>query len=523
MGSRLRVGVFATALGLFGTLSGAGGAEPRRAEPAQGMGVIRFPVTARSAEAREHFQRGVLALHSFFYDEALDEFRAATAKEPGFAMGRWGEAMALNETIWEWQDLEGGRAALLRVSDTGTLPEKEQALIAAARLLYGEGTRPARAAAFAAELTRLHARWPDDDEITAFTSLALLGTLGPGDPGVATRMRAGALALEVLGKNPSHPGAAHYVIHSFDDPVHAILALPAARRYARIAPEAFHARHMPAHIFVQLGMWEDATASCESAWAASRAWVARRKHALQRADFHSLNWLVSLQLQRGRRDLAESALDTFREAIAKENATPMRMGYLNALLPFLRETGEWTRAEALLAPLARPATLSPEEKAVACHPTAGNAPAGVYERIGLLVLRAHVAAVRGEERSVIELRRELAEAVRRLAGLPQGVFLGKQLRAIEASTAGYLSLARKKPAEAAREFLKAGAVDDELGGNSFADPGVIPWEEEAGFALLLAGQKEQAAAAFATSLAKRPGRARSSNGAAQAGGQGAKR
>ncbi len=113
-------------------------------------------------------------------------------------------------------------------------------------------------------------------------------------------MKSGAIATDVYEKNPDHPGAAHYIIHAFDDPEHAILALPAARRYAEIAPAAHHARHMPAHIFLQLGMWPEAAASNESAWAVSVEWVKSKGLPISARDYHSLHWLAYVYLQQGR-------------------------------------------------------------------------------------------------------------------------------------------------------------------------------------------------------------------------------
>lgn len=510
----MRIWLFAAALVVL-----AGSPSPASPPPRGDLGEVRFPVSGRTQPAREHFLRGLLALHSFFYDEALDEFRAAASAEPGFAMALWGQAMAHNHTIWEFQDLEAGRKALAQVPAGAALSERERALLAAVRILYGAGERPARSAAYAAEMERLRGRFPDDDEITALYALALLGTLRPGpqrDEDLAIRMKAGALSLEVLGRNPSHPGAAHYTIHSFDDPIHAILALPAARRYAQIAPEAFHARHMPAHIFVQLGMWQEATASCESAWAASLSWIKNRKHPLSRADYHSLSWLVSLHLQTGRRAQAEEVLRVFQDAIRKENAAPMRMGYVGSLVPYLVTTSAWERAEGLLAPLARPASLTQEERAAACHPDAGNAPPGVYEGLEVLAVRAYAAAARGDEVAAQRLQGEARALGKRLEALPIGALLPDQHRQQDAVVRALLSRRRGKQEAAARAFLEAGALDEKLGGNWFADPGIVPWEEEAGLAFVDAGKGQEAGAAFATSLRKRPGRTRSLLGAARA-------
>src|ERR1043165_5784096 len=146
-------------------------------------------------------------------------------------------------------------------------------------------------------MEKVYKAYPDDLEAACFYSLSLLGTVRPGDKGYRRQALAGAIALDVYQKNPDHPGAAHYIIHAFDDPEHAILALPAARRYALIAPEASHARHMPSHIFVQLGMWPEAVQSNEAAWAASDTWVKRKKLDVSYHDYHSLSWLMSILLE----------------------------------------------------------------------------------------------------------------------------------------------------------------------------------------------------------------------------------
>jgi tetratricopeptide (TPR) repeat protein len=285
---------------------------------AESLGKIDFPTTG-TAPARAHFVRGVLALHSFFYDEALDEFRAATQAEPGFAMGYWGEAMAHNHTIWDHQDTEAARAALGKIGATSRLRARERAWIDAVRLLYGNGEKPARDRAYAQALEKMAREYPDDLEVASFQAVALLGTLDSEEPALATRMRAGALALEVLAKNPDHPGAAHYVIHAFDDADHARIALAAARRYAQIAPAAFHARHMPSHIFVNLGMWEEAAAANESSFAASEAWVTRRKHPTAKLDFHSLGWLAEIYHQQGRLKKTEETVARFARLVEESS------------------------------------------------------------------------------------------------------------------------------------------------------------------------------------------------------------
>jgi hypothetical protein len=216
------------------------------------LGKVVFP-TSGSPEAQAHFLRGLAALHSFWFEEALDEFRASTKIEPNFVMGYWGEAMAHNHPLWAEQDTEAARKVLANIKDLSKITTREKAFVEAVRLLYGPGEKLARDKAYSAAMERVYRAYPEDLEAACFYSLSLLGTVRPGDKGFRRQALAGAIALDIYKKNPDHPGAAHFIIHAFDDPEHAIIALPAARRYAQIAPEAHHARHMPAHIFFAVG------------------------------------------------------------------------------------------------------------------------------------------------------------------------------------------------------------------------------------------------------------------------------
>jgi len=216
------------------------------------LGRIEFPTTGPKI-AQQHFLRGMLAMHSFWYDEALDEFRAATKVAPSFAMGYWGEALTYYHPVWESENLVASRAAMAKIPANAPLSDRERGFIDAAKILFGDGDRETRWQAYASALAKLHDSYPKDDEAATLYSVALLGTRKRGH-GFRPFAEAAAVSLGVLAHNPDHPGAAHYVIHAFDDPEHAVLALPAARRYAQIAPEASHAQHMPSHIFVQLGM-----------------------------------------------------------------------------------------------------------------------------------------------------------------------------------------------------------------------------------------------------------------------------
>ncbi|MBI2072367.1 MAG: hypothetical protein HYT81_04905 [Gemmatimonadetes bacterium] len=233
------------------------------------LGTIEFPNSGAPA-AQAAFLRGTLLLHSFEYEDAARSLREAQRLDPGFAMAYWGEALSYTHPVWNQQDRTAARAVLARLGPTPEARKakaptpREQAYLETIEILYGEGSKPHRDTLYAGAMERLVNAFPDDDEAKAFYALALLG-LGQGDRDVWSYMRAAAVAQQVFEHNPDHPGAAHYLIHSFDDPTHAPLGLKAARAYSRIAPDAAHAQHMTSHIFVALGLWDDVVAANQQA------------------------------------------------------------------------------------------------------------------------------------------------------------------------------------------------------------------------------------------------------------------
>ncbi len=247
------------------------------------LGETNFP-NSGAAAAQPDFMRGLLLLHSFEFDAARKAFRAAQSKDPGFAMAYWGEALSYNMPIWDEQDLAAARAALQRFGATSAdrlakaPTERERGYLAAVEALYGDGTKPERDASFNRALGELAARFPDDQDARSFYALSWLGLTG-STRNTANYMRAAAEAEAVYEINPRHPGALHYLIHAYDDPVHAPLGLRAARRYGKIAPAASHAQHMPSHIFFALGMWDDAieanVASLATARSTGSGWLSR--------------------------------------------------------------------------------------------------------------------------------------------------------------------------------------------------------------------------------------------------------
>jgi tetratricopeptide (TPR) repeat protein len=322
------------------------------------LGTIEFPASG-SAEAHPHFLRGVAALHSFWYEEAIEAFRRATTIDPNFVMGYWGEAMAHNHPVWQEENIESARAALHNVPDHASPTVRERRYLQAVQTLFGEGNKRARDQAYAVQMESLAGEYPEDLEATCFYALSLLGlaTHFNEQPHLQEKyhVQAGALTLGVYGVNPNHPCAAHYTIHAFDDPIHAILALPQALRYAKIAPEAHHAQHMPAHIFVQLGMWDQAATSNKAGWESSQAWVKDKQLPLSLQDYHSLYWLQYAYLQQGRynaaaalildkqQDMAQSSLGEQTQVLGYDRK--VSRNYDQMVAAFIVETERWEQAD----------------------------------------------------------------------------------------------------------------------------------------------------------------------------------
>ena len=493
------------------------------------LGRVEFP-TSGSAKAQAHFLRGLAALHSFWYEEAIEAFQESTKAEPDFAMGYWGEAMAYNHPLWSEQDIAAARQVLARIKETPKLTERERAYLNAVKLLYGEGDKRARDTAYSAAMEKIYRAYPDDLDAAAFYSLSLLGLVRSEDKSYRLQAQAGAIALEVYKKNPNHPGAAHYIIHAFDDPDHAILALPAARRYAGIAPEAHHARHMPSHIFLQLGMWPEAAASNLSAWESSDAWMKRKKLSVSVRDYHSLHWLMYAYLQQGRYNQAEQLLSLMKKVMSESTYdNKLRPGYYennfaSMAAAFVVETERWNLATELFPESkATPATsvqgaMSASQGTHGGHSApAGNTAATLRTSSANLMLpffvRGLAAAVNGAavEQSLMGL-----EALRSDKNTGAGTVL--TLRELEISA---LNASMKKDHDKAISLMRqATALEEQMSPPSGPPMLIKPTHELFGEILLRAGKPAEAAEQFNVALLRQPNRARSLLGAARAAAQG---
>ncbi|MGH9317210.1 MAG: hypothetical protein ACRD1P_08895 [Thermoanaerobaculia bacterium] len=476
------------------------------------LGRIDFP-TSGSPEAQRHFLRGVLLLHSFEYEDAAEEFREAQKLDPGFAMAYWGEAQTCNHPIWAERDAESAHKILNRLAPT---PEarlaraptpREKGYLDAVEILFAEGKKPERDRAYAGAMLRLHQQFPDDLEAASFYALALLGTC-QGIRDTATYMRAAAVAEEVFAKNPLHPGAVHYLIHSYDDPVHAPLGMRAARAYSKIASAASHAQHMCSHIFVAMGMWDDVVRSNETAAAVVNR--GREKKGLHPVSCGHYNyWLEYGYLEQGRLADAERVL----EACRAQATLPTHGGHSGGADPDHSSLGSfiqmWSRYLI---------DTQQRKSNVASWPVSpGDSPAPRVTReyvAGLAAARRQdLAGLRTALERLGEAGKDLeAEAEKSGETDPsyanRAAILQKQLAALIASAEGH-------PEEAIGILRKAAAEEAAMPfafGPPFIDK---PTTELLGELLLELNRPAEARQEFERSLEKAPGRALSLLGLAR--------
>lgn len=282
---------------------------------------------------QEKFDEGLLLLHNFEYDDALVAFEEATASDSTEILTHWGEAMCQYKALWKLQNTDNGKAILARIGSTkeerlASISDPiEKVLWELVEIMYGEGEFDERNNKIKEHLSASHDAYPDHQEIAAFYALSLIWSTEEYGDGSDDLRLAASITDKITKVNPLHPGALHYKIHALDGPTSAKDALDAASKYAKVATDAAHALHMPSHIFLALGNWEDVINSNQVSYDAS---VARMKE-LELQDgargYHSLAWLHYGLLQQGQYAKAEQILNDMLAHVPKDPTKGAR-GYL---------------------------------------------------------------------------------------------------------------------------------------------------------------------------------------------------
>ena len=323
------------------------------------VGSVHFPVSC-SPSVQKQFERGVALLHSFWYEEAEKEFEQIAKDDPHCAMAHWGVAMSLWHQLWNRPDaayLKRGAEEVKTAQSLHAKTARERDYIAAIGDFYFKSDKldhQARATAYSNAMQQMYERYPDDHEAAAFYALSLLASEPDGDTTFTNRKKAAAVLEKLFARDPNHPGVAHYLIHTYDKPQLAEMGLPAARRYAQIAPAAPHALHMPSHIFARLGLWQDDIDSNLASVAATRKTAAMHMGG-ESHQFHAMDFLVYAYLQSGREDQALKIIEEVKAMPPMPDAAEMGMdmhGYAMAKFPatYALEMHHWAEAAALEPP-----------------------------------------------------------------------------------------------------------------------------------------------------------------------------
>jgi tetratricopeptide (TPR) repeat protein len=471
------------------------------------LGSVEFRNSGNAA-SQPAFQRGVALLHSFEYDDAAEAFREAQKADASLAPAYWLEALTYSHVLWAEEKLEASRAALNRLAPTAEArlakakTEYERAFGAAVEAFFADAGLPIRAAAFAEAMTSLATRFPGDHEAAAFASLANMTAFfaSPAAERAKYNRPVQRYALRVFRANPQHPGAAHYLIHYVDmNPRAAADALEFARAYDKIAPDAEHALHMPSHVFLPLGLWEDVVASNERAWAAARRENLAKHASPADNGWHSLDWLHYAYLQVGRTRDALALIDTASTILHGATIPDDNPDARNIVgwLAFRQglETGKWDAYPGGF-PTVDAAMKQPRPTPRA----AGMATSAAYE--------SAVVSLRGQNdpgpaRKVVAAFRADAESLAadapRRAGLER---LATQLEAMLAHHDGNT--------DRAITLLRELAPLEP--NNASLPPRTIPSYELLGDYLLAAGRKAEAADAYQKALELRPNRSLAKRG-----------
>jgi hypothetical protein len=475
---------------------------PEGAAPPDRLGTVHFATSCNPAVEKD-FDRSVALLHSFWFSAAIEAFQGVLAKDPACAMAHWGIAMS-----W-WGNpfggfrppkaIEDGTAAVEKAKAANAKTERERDYIAAVELLYKDAAtvdQRTRTLAYEKAMEKVAAKYTDDPEARIFYALSLDQTNLPTDKTYANLLKAAAILEKEFATQPDHPGIAHYIIHSYDVPSLAPKALDAAERYAKIAPDAPHALHMPSHTFTRVGYWQE---SIETNIASAEA---ARKDKAPSEELHALDYQTYAYLQTAQDRAAKTVLDQIPaigaqiQVNAAGAAAPAPAGWFAlAAIParYALERNDFAGA----AKLTPNETRFPWIDAVTYFARAlGSARSG------------NPAAAAKDVETLSALTAKLREA--------KDSYWTGQLEIQTKAASAWIAFAEGRKEEGIALMREAAAMED-LTEKSAISPGPIkPARELLGEMLLEAGKAADALKEFEATMAKEPNRFRGVYGAAVA-------
>jgi hypothetical protein len=459
--------------------------------PPEKLGKVRFP-TSCSPSVQPVFERGVALLHSFSYVEALRSFNEVLKREPSCTIAYWGiGATQLVSSLSATSDeaLVEARAAVEKGLAAGAKTARERDYIAAISAFYtrDHASPQVRAGRYEAAMEKLAAKYPDDIEASAFYALALIIVVDTGDKTFARQLKGAAILEPLFRAYPDHPGIAHYLIHAYDYPPIALKGLPAALRYAEIAPSASHALHMPSHIFTRVGAWKESIATN------ARSEAAARKENSNGDILHALDYQIYAALQLARDGYAADAL--WRLRADAERADSLAGFYAQAAAParYALERGDWSFA-VTLAPL-------PSQFPFVSALTR-------YARGYAAARRGNPAAAELEAAELGRLRGELESRGDR--------YWATEVEVQRLTVLAWTKWAKGEREEGLSDMVKAADLEDSSEKSPTTPGRLLPAREVLGDMLLLVNRPAEALKAYETSALHEPNRFRGYFGAAVA-------
>jgi tetratricopeptide (TPR) repeat protein len=464
----------------------------------QEVGSVHFE-TSCSKDGAASFNRAVALLHSFQYEQTRQAFTQITKDDPKCAMAYWGIAMSHYHGLWDNGDYPAGREALRHAQQIATVnlstTDREKTYIDALAEIYAEDgkDKTAHAQAFEQKMAALQAAYVDDSEAAIFHALALAITAPKTDKTFANQRKCGEILEPILPKLPNHPGAAHYLIHCYDNPVLAEKGLGAARMYAKIAPASAHANHMPSHIFTRVGSWDESISSnLKSAELATKDEAASANGEARDQRLHAMDYLEYAYLQSGRISRAKSVVDEMNSLKSIPGLT-LTGDYANAAIParFALERGDWQAASTL-----QPATDTvPWAQGITWMAIGiGNARVGKLDRA--------------------------AEAEHTLATLRdaavQNTYWSSQIEVQRREVAAWISEKSGKTSDAIATMRSAADLEESMDKHAVTPGAVTPAREMLAELLLLHHRGDEALAEYQAALKIAPNRFNALYGAANA-------
>ena len=483
--------------------------EMHRHDSSEELGQVNFPVTCTAA-AQKQFNRAVAWLHSFEYEAAEKAFTEVTVTDPQCGIAYWGIAMSNYHPLWvppNAAELKKGLSAIEKAKIVGARTQRERDYIAAIDVFFHDSDKldhKARTFAYSNAMEQLFQRHPSDNEAGVFYALTLIATgMMANDKSYAREKKAAQILNRVLAREPKHPGVAHYLIHAYDYPTLAHLALPAARSYAKIAPASAHAQHMPSHIFTRLGLWQEAIRSNLDAEAAAKAYAVRNHlSGVFDEQFHAMDYLVYAYLQGAQDKQAWGVLDELNKIQRAEPET-FKVAYAFTAIParYALERRRWNEAAKL--------NLSPGS--LGAFPWASFRWAEAHIHFA----RAIGAARTGDTASAREDVEELAAIQQALVEIKGDYDWAKEVDIQRQAASAWLAHAERKDDEALRLMRAAADLEDATEKHPVMPGAILPAREMLGDLLSELNQPAVALKEYEAALEISPNRFNSIYGVAR--------